>query len=151
MTVSSNVRGAMCAHEIPPPAAETGSTGRESARTRAIPHQGEGRPPSTTHIDTPRRPSLHVVEALDAATTGWAVSESPPPLTDVLREVVPASGTAGNPLVWVAASAAGGFRLLVTSAAWLLGLAVATRLRAGVGLCLSVVLLVIHLISRAGG
>jgi hypothetical protein len=65
------------------------------------------------------------------------------------REVFPAKGEASGKAAWVAMSVAGLFRALVITALWLIALSVRSRIQAGVGLALVLLVLLIGADARA--
>jgi hypothetical protein len=100
----------------------------------------------------------HAREARAAAATSWAFSESPPPAGEMWRQVLPVKGEAPNKAAWLVMAAAGLFRALVISLCWLVALSVAgnladtgrrTRIRAGVGLALFVLVVCVGAVARA--
>lgn len=100
----------------------------------------------------------HVREARAATSEAWTFSQSPPAAGDMWREVLPLKGEAANTLAWLGKTCTGLFRALVITVCWLVALSVAgnladngrhTRIRAGVGLLLLVLVVGVGTVARA--
>jgi hypothetical protein len=150
-TVTDGSDARMRMRVVSNPAEAAGSTigAEDSARTRvharAIPQGKRKRQDSKVRNFV----LLHGGEAASAVTTGWALNESPPPVGWAWRNVPPAKGDTRNPVLWLADCAAGLFRALVTTLAWLTVLSISSRMRARVGLAIVVTTVLITVVARS--
>ncbi len=103
-----------------------------SAYTRVIPDGGPRRQRTSEQV------SLHVTEVVAAARRTRTLTELPVSIAEAWRTVPPTVGECPGRARWLAGLLAGLFRACVTTVTYGLTLSVATRLRAGVGLCLFV-------------
>ncbi len=145
MTVSSDVQVRVRAADKPLTAVNGGQNAESSAYTRAIPREWAKRQRSKVRNSV----SLHVVEARDATLTGWGFTEALPTAGDMWRQVLPAKGEAASRTEWTAMTAAGLFRAVVITVLWTVGLSVATRKRAAVGLAVVVLLVIVGVVALA--
>ncbi len=144
MTVSSDVQVRVRAPETPASGANPGQGREESAYTRAIPRDRLRRQVRRAKSSA----SLHVVEARESVTSGWAATEQPPSLAQVWAEVLPGPGEAASRVAWTRMSAAGLFRALVITLLWTIALAVKNRLGAEIALYLLLLLLIVGVVAR---
>lgn len=136
MTQSSSARVHVQRPEMAPPVSGAASRRDSSASTRAIPPQQEGRKGSAAR----NLVSLHVVEARDEIGSGWALTDSPPAAGDMWKQIAPHKGEAPNKIAWAFMTAAGLFRAVTVTGAWMVAFAVSTRTRAGVA-CIVLILI----------
>jgi hypothetical protein len=111
--------------------------------------RGTSAPRPTSRARLQRVAAEHAADARTALAGSWAATEQPPALAEVWRHVFPARRSAPGKAAWLAMTAAGLFRALVISVLWLLALAVATRIRAGVALAVVGVVLCVGALARA--
>ena len=119
-----------------------------SAYTRAIPDNPDVRQPSTS-AKADNFASPHVADVKQAWAGSWPLNDRPSNLAEVARKVWPAKGEYASKTAWCGAVVVGVFRLAVTTAAYLMVLAVDSRTRAAVALALAVLTAAVVLISRA--
>lgn len=149
MTASSDERVSVRAPIRPAPVSPGGSERGWLAHARAIPAEQ----PERKGSDAQSRTLLRVVALRDEVSSGWALTEAPPAAGETWRQVLPPRGQAGNPISWVAMTAAGLFRAAAITGLWVLALSVSTRTRAGVGLVITILVVgtatAAHLITRS--
>jgi hypothetical protein len=129
-------------------ASSEGGSASESAYTRAVPDTSDVRQGSTN----PKRhnfASPHVVDARDAFGASFALTDRPSSLAEVARAAWPRKGEMPSRSAWCAAVAVGVFRIAVTTAAYLLVLAVDSRTRAAVAFALTVLAVVVCVTAQA--
>lgn len=130
--VQGCVRAPQDAVQVPDPAGERGG----SAYTRAIPQ-----PSAVDHANLAAKVrnfvSLHAGEAKTAAARARMFDEQPMTVAEAWRHVLPASGEASGLLARASGTVAGLFRAVVLSLAYLVALAVGTRIAAGVALAVT--------------
>lgn len=148
VTVRDDVRMCVRAPETPPTAPNPAPAGTESVGTRAIPRRASRRKGSTA-AKVANFASLHAGDAGVAVGRGWALNEAPPTAVAVWRQVFPGKGEAPSRTAWLAMSTAGLYRAVVVTALWLVALSVATRIRAGVGLAVTVAAVLTGLVVGA--
>lgn len=145
MTQSNQAAVGVRAHETsgkPSDTPQPGGDPRIRARYHASAAAARGR-------DAQRSGLLHVVESREEISSGWLLTEAPPPAGLMWQQVAPAAGEAPNWVAWLAMSTAGLFRAVAVTGLWVLALSVSTRTRAGVGLIVVVLVTSAGLIVRA--